>query len=152
MVANDVVPRGRGWAVAVLGLLVIMLGCAAVSLMDGTHPSGYRSAHVNPADWKYPLEDIQTFLGLMCVEYAFSFLILYVRTRTSIGARAAFLGGLYFCGVVAMVPLAMHASSPIIDHIMWLFFASVFLMGFAIVSGIIAYVKKRQDRALGILP
>jgi hypothetical protein len=143
-------PRGRHWAVAVLGLLILMLGWAVVSLIDGTHPSGYLGAHMDRAAWTYPMADIQFYLGLMTAEFALSVLLLVARTRTSIGVRAAFLGVMYFCGVVVLVPLAMHAPSPILDHIAWLFFASVFLVLFAIASGIIAYVHERRARALGM--
>jgi hypothetical protein len=138
----DRVPRGRGWAVAVLGMIILALGFGVAEVFDASHPSGYRGAHMNPADWVYPTDEVRTWLIVIGCETLFACRILAARTRSSIGTRALMLGAAMFTGLWVMLPMAMHASSPPIDHLVFLFFASIFLGLFAVGSMVVHYLVR----------
>jgi hypothetical protein len=141
----DKTPRGRGWAVAVFGMIILALGFGVAEIFDASHPSGYRGYHMNPADWVYPIDEVRTWLTAIAGECLIACLVLAMRTKVSVGARALFLGGLFFCGVMALAVIAMHADSPIIDHIVFMFFASVFLTLFAIGSLVAHLIQRSRD-------
>jgi hypothetical protein len=138
----DTVPRGRGWAVAVLGMVILALGFGVAEVFDASHPSGYRGAHMNPGDWVYPTDAVRTWLTAIAAECVVACLLLAARTRVSVGARAMFLGGMLFCGLVLFAPFAMHADSTFIDHIVFMFFASVFLVVFALGSMVVHFLVR----------
>ncbi|MEO8840634.1 MAG: hypothetical protein ABI591_21995 [Kofleriaceae bacterium] len=142
---DKLVPRGIGWRVAVLGLLIIYVGMAVAVLVDATTPSGYKGAHLDPGQpWIYPSEDVQFSLTAMTIEFVITSLTLVVRTRTTIWTRAVMLAFLHFCGMCGFGVLAMHATRPFLDHIVYLFFACGFLVVFAIGSGIAHAVVRRR--------
>jgi hypothetical protein len=140
----DQVPRGRGWAVAVLGMIILALGFGVAEIIDASHPSGYRGAHMNPADWVYPSDDVRTWLTAIGCETLIACLLLAARTRISVGFRALLLAGLFFCGLCCLGLFAMQAASPFIDYLVFMFFASVFLGLFAIVSMVVYYVVRAR--------
>jgi len=128
---DKLVPRGIGWRVAVLGLLILYVGMAVSVLVDATTPSGYRGAHLRDQPWVYPIED--------------------VRVRTSIWTRAVMFAALHFFAMVFFGILSMHATRPFMDHIVYLFFACGFLVGFAIGSGIAnAVIRQRRLKSAGL--
>lgn len=144
--ASIAAPRGRGWSVAVLGLVVLYGAMVASVLIDGVHPSGYRAARMPEAAWEYPWPEVRFSLIAMSLETGVACLVLAWRTSFSIGARAALLGGLYACVMILFAPLTMHATMPFADHLVFLFFAAIFLLGFAIASAIIARVLRARAR------
>lgn len=148
----DLVPRGIGWRVAVLGLLIIAVGMAASVLVDAMTPSGYRGAHLQPGQpWVYPIDDVQFSLTAMTIEFAITSLGLFVRVQTSIWTRAVMFAALHFFAMVFFGMLSMHATRPFMDHIVYLFFACVFLVVFAIGSGIAnAVVRQRRLTSAGL--
>jgi hypothetical protein len=148
----DLVPRGIGWRVAVLGLLIIYVAMAVSVLVDATTPSGYRGAHLQPGQpWVYPIDDVQFSLTAMAIEFAITSLALFVRAQTSIWTRAVMFAVLHLCAVFFFGILSMHATRPFMDHIVYLFFACVFLVVFAIGSGIAnAVVRQRRLTSAGL--
>lgn len=152
VVASDrhVVPRGIGWRVGVLGLFMIYVAMVVLVLVDARTPSGYRGAHLAPGQpWPYPMDDVQFSLTAITIELAITSLALFVRTQTSIWARAVALALLHFCAIVCFGILAMHATKPFTDHIVYLLFACAFLVAFAIGSGI-AHVIVRHRRLTSV--
>ena len=149
---DKLVPRGIGWRVAVLGLLIIYVGMAVSVLVDATTPSGYRGAHPEPGHpWVYPMEDVQFSLTAITIEFLIASLFLFVRSRTSIWTRALALAFVQFFAMVFFGMLAMHATKPFIDHIVYLFFACAFLVVFAIGAGVAnAIVRHRTLKSAGL--
>ena len=148
---DKLVPRGIGWRVAVLGLLILYVGMAVSVLVDATTPSGYRGAHLRDQPWVYPIEDVQFSLTAMTIEFAITSLGLFVRVRTSIWTRAVMFAALHFFAMVFFGILSMHATRPFMDHIVYLFFACGFLVGFAIGSGIAnAVIRQRRLKSAGL--
>ena len=146
------IPRGIGWRVAVLGLLIIAVGMAVSVLVDAMTPSGYRGAHLQPGQpWVYPIDDVQFSLTAMTIEFAITSLGLFVRVQTSIWTRAVMFAALHFFAMVFFGMLSMHATKPFLDHIAYLFFACGFLVVFAIGSGIAhAVIRQRTLKAAGL--
>ena len=149
---DKLVPRGIGWRVAVLGLFIIYVAMAVSVLVDATTPSGYRGAHLSRGEpWIYPTDDVQFSLTAMTIEFAITSLGLFVRVRTTIWTRAVMFAALYFFAMVFFGFLSMHATKPFMDHIVYLFFASGFLVVFAIGSGIAnAVVRQRALKSAGL--
>jgi hypothetical protein len=149
---DQLVRRGIGWRVAVLGLFILYIGMVVAVLVDATTPSGYRGAHLPPGQpWVYPTDDVQFSLTAITIEFLVTSLLLFVRSQTSIWTRALALAFLYFCGVCFFGILSMHATRPFIDHIVYLFFGSAFLVVFAIGSGIAhTIVRYRTLKSAGL--
>jgi hypothetical protein len=144
-------PRGIGWWVGVLGLLILYGWMAVSVLVDATTPSGYRGAHLEGRPWVYPSEDVQFSLTAMTIEFAITSLGLFVRTRTSIWTRAVMFAALHFFAMVFFGMLSMHATRPFMDHIVYLLFACGFLVAFAIGSGIAnAVIRQRRLKSAGL--
>ena len=125
-------------------MLIIYVGMAICVLADAKHPSGYLGAHLNGRPWVYPIDDVQFALTAMTIEIAFVVLVLSLRMRFSIGARAALCAGLYFCTLFFFAPFAMHATQPFGDHLVYLLFGIAFLVLFAIGSAIAAVVAHHR--------
>ena len=139
-------PRPRGWPIPVLGLALMMVTLAVSTIHDGATPNGYRAVHWQ-GPWVYPTEAIVTWLGVRVVEGVIAILVLMARWSLSLGARCVLLSGLTFLVLIAMAPLAMHAGTPIIEHLMWLFFASIWLLVSAIGLGIAHLARRDQPTA-----
>lgn len=149
---RHVVPRGIGWRVGVLGLLLIYVAMVVSVLFDATTPSGYRGAHLAPGQpWIYPTDEVAFSLTAMTIEFAITGLWLSVRTQTSIWTRAVALALLHFCAMFFFGILSIHATKPFTDHLVYLCFAFAFLVMFAIGSGIAhAVVRHRRLTAVGL--
>jgi len=119
-------------------------------LADATHPSGYLGAHLHGRPWVYPTEDVQFALTAMTIEIALVVLVLSLRVRFSIGARAALCAGLYFCTLFFFAPFAMHASMPFGDHLVYLVFGMAFLVVFSLGSAIAAVVARNRKPPLNV--
>jgi lysylphosphatidylglycerol synthetase-like protein (DUF2156 family) len=145
-------PRGVGWRVGVLGLAIIYAGIAAIVIIDGMTPSGYKGAHLPPgAVWLYPWDDVQFSLTAMTIELAISALYLWVRAETGIWLRATLLAVLQFFAMFLFGVMAMHATRPFIDHLVYLFFACCYLILFAIGSKVAAIsVQRRKAKSLDL--
>ena len=133
-----------------LCMLIIYVGMAISVLADATHPSGYLGAHLHGRPWVYPTEDVQFALTAMTIEIALVVLVLSLRVRFSIGARAALCAGLYFCTLFFFAPFAMHASMPFGDHLVYLVFGMAFLVVFSLGSAIAAVVARNRKPPLNV--
>ncbi|MEO8548632.1 MAG: hypothetical protein ABI678_01615 [Kofleriaceae bacterium] len=141
-------PRSRGWAVGVLGMIVIFLGMAVSTILDGTYPTGYLGAHWPAGQpWPYPTEAVQFSVVAMAVECATACAFLAARSTLAIGWRAVACAVLFVVPMLFFGAMAMHAPAPTIDHVVFLFFAAVFLVLFAIGSAFAGVVA--TSRATG---
>ena len=135
-----------------LGLAIIYAGLAAIVVIDGMTPSGYKGAHMPPGMvWTYPWDDVQFSLTAMTIELAISALYLWLRAETGIWLRAMLLAVLQFFAMFVFGVMAMHATRPCIDHFVYLLFASCYLVLFAIGSKVAAIiVEHRRARSLDL--
>ena len=141
----DKPPRGVGWRVGVIGLAILFAGMVAVVLIDGKTPSGYKGAHLPPgAVWTYPWDEVRFSLTAMTIEFLLSVLYLWVRSGTGIWLRATLLALLHFITMIFFGMLAMHATTPFIDHLVYLFLACGYLIAFAIGAKVAAIVVQHR--------
>jgi hypothetical protein len=139
-------PRPAGWWIPAGGIVVLMAHIAIQTIRDGTHPIGYLATHLR-GPWQYPAEAIATWLSIMAAEGLAICLLLRARADAALGVRALFLGILMFLVLLVLSPLAMHAGTPIAEHIAWMGIASIWLVACAIAAGIV-WLARWLRRAL----
>lgn len=135
-------PRPAGWWIAAAGLVVLMVFIAIQTLRDGAHPSGYRGAYWQ-GPWPYPTEEIETWLSVMAAEGLVICLVLRARGPVPVGARALALAIVMFFAMIGLVPIGMHAGTPIPEHFGWMALATIWLVACAIVAGL-ARLRRRH--------
>jgi hypothetical protein len=141
MMASEIVPRGRGWKLAVVTLTILFVTFTVNAILDGRHPSGYRGAHTPPGQWAYPTDEVQFSVTAMAIEWAVACVVLIARSRLiSIGFRAVLLAAFQACALFFFALMGMHATKPYFDHVLYLFVATAFLVLFAIGTGVAAIV------------
>jgi hypothetical protein len=141
----DPLPRPRGWAIGSAGIVLLMIYFAIITIIDAREPSGYYTRH-RAGPWPYPTEAVVTWLSAMALEGFAICLVLRWRVAAPLPRRAVALAVVMFLVLLALSPLAMHAGSPVAEHFGWMIFAVIWLVGFAIVGGLVNIVVNARAR------
>jgi hypothetical protein len=161
---GDAEARPRGWGIAVFGLVGLMIFIAWISILRARVPNGYKGRHWDPAvsgPWPFPLAELKLWLSVMVGESALIAWALAARGSFSLARRSLILGVVMFGVLLLMSPFGMHAGSPFIEHLIWLFFGSIWLLLCAVGAFVTPPVlrwrrelrrKRRTQVAEGIVP
>lgn len=148
--------RPRGWLLAAAGLVALAVWIYFVSAENVKHPNGYIARHgwdvAKQGPWPVKYEEVRELGSVMAVEAALAIWILAARLRASLARRALLLGGGFFSILLLMGVGGMHASSPFVEHLMWLLLASLWLLLVAAVAAVAAVRARRRARRAPLAP
>lgn len=129
---GDLPPRPRGWQAGALGLVALMMYVAWWSIEASAVPNGYLARRgwevAIDGPWRFPHEQVRTWLSAMAVEGALVIWALSARWATSLAVRSLMLAAAAALTLVCISPLLMHASAPFPQHMAWLLLATAWLL------------------------
>jgi len=130
-------PRGSGWVVGVVGVILLVVSFGYEAIEHSGHPNGYLGRNWDVAvrgPWPYPTELVQTVLIIMALDALFGVWFLQRRSTTTLAVRSLTFASLNFIGMLLMVPMMMHSGSPFGELFLWLFFATCWGVLFAVIA------------------
>jgi hypothetical protein len=148
---GEVRSRQRHWTLGAAGLLAIMAYVAWWSIEASSVPSGYLARHgwdvATNGPWRFPHEQVRTWLTTMGVEGALAIWVLSARWSLPLASRSLLLALGLFLMLLFMSPFVMHSSAPFPQHLSWLVFAIGWLLSFSIGIAVFEKVARfRRDR------
>jgi hypothetical protein len=143
---GDAPTRPRGWLVGALGVIALMAFIARWSIEASGVPNGFiarRGWEVSiDGPWRFPHEQVRTWLTVMLVEGSLAVWVLAARLRVSLAARSGLLGVASAIALVALAPLAMHASAPFPQHVIWLALVTGWLFAFSLGAALAGHLAR----------
>jgi hypothetical protein len=128
-------PSRRFSAITVTGLLAIAGWFVYLSIVNSGHPGNYYAFRHSAAGFVYPSSEVATWCTAIAVDALLAASLVW-RSPTP-RALAAMLGLLCGLGLVMFGVMAMHAPPYYGAHLAFLFFAGVWLLGAAVVGGLL---------------
>jgi hypothetical protein len=125
----------------VAGLAGLMGYTAWASVRNASVPNGYVGArweHLHSGPWVFPREEVQCWLTVMVVEGVLIAWGLAARGEITLARRSLISAVLMLIVFLFMSPLLMHVTSPLAEHLGWLFFGSAWLASCALVTFVVA--------------
>lgn len=130
--------------VAIAGLVALAALSIHGVIARSAHADLYYGYHRHPEDFAYPADDVLTWIVAIAAEtLAACTLLLLGRGPVASCAAAAVIFGVI---VMLCMPLAMHAPPYYGGHLLFVFFAAVWLGLIVIVAGIVRLVLRLRGR------
>lgn len=143
---GDLPPRPRGWQAGALGLVALMTYVAWWSIEASGVPNGYLARRgwevAIDGPWRFPHDQVRTWLGAMLVEGALAIWALSARGQSSLAVRSLLLAAASALTLVCLSPLIIHASAPFPQHVAWLVLATGWLLFFSISAALTARIAR----------
>jgi len=139
----DVAKPARSWSlvVASLGLVALAIWMVLGIIENSGHPGHYYQFRNHADGFVYPTADVAWWCGGIGVELAVALGILWLARRTHPSIRMLACVALFALPFGMAVPFAMHAPPYYGGHIVWLFFAVVWLVIAAVAGAIEARIR-----------